>query len=109
MLLALLLAANLPGVTARPPVRAPPVSLEVAPEQHVCPAPLPVKDPSSAWFFATAPAARQDDHELAAGTLAALIDLRLVRDGLRLFILGTPTNTGVHFTNVGWKPRWPVC
>jgi hypothetical protein len=112
MLLALLLAANLPGVSARAPTRAPQILLTVTPEEHVCPGALGAetwRDPSSARFFATGPTARLDEQELAAGVLAALIDLRLVRGALRLFVVGSPIRTGLQFTTAGWRPRWPFC
>ena len=110
MLLALLIAANLPGVSARSPVRAPPMSLSVAPEERVCPVEVaPWKDASNAWFFATGPTARLDDQELAAGTLASLIDLRMVRGVLQLFVVGSPMHTGLQFSTAGWKQRWPFC
>jgi hypothetical protein len=108
----LLLAANLPGISAHAPARALQISLNDLAEERICPgvlAPEAWRDPSSAWFFATGPTARLDEQELAAGVLASLIDLRFVRGAMRLFVVGSPLRTGLQFTNAGWRPRWPFC
>jgi hypothetical protein len=112
MLLALLLAAgNALGVTSRAPARLD-ISLSQPGEARACsgaiePAAWP--DPSNARFFATGPTARLDEHELAAGVLAALIDLRLVSGALRLFVVGGPVGAGLRLTRSGWHARWPFC
>ena len=113
MLLALLLAAGtaFPGVTAQAPAKLK-ISLTESTAQPVCAGALEPSlwpDPSNAWFFATGPTARQDEQELAAGVLASLIDLRLVRGALRLFVLGSPLRSGLQFTSAGWHARWPFC
>lgn len=113
MLFVLLLAAGtaLPGVSAQVPAKLEMALTETA-EQPVCPGALEPSswpDASNPWFFATSPTARQDDQELAAGVLAPLIDLRLVRGALRLFVLGSPLRSGLQFTSTGWHARWPFC
>ncbi|SRR5260221_3552129 len=108
----LLAASNLPGVSSRAPARPVQLNLISIPEEHTCPGALEPsgwRDPSSAWFFVTGPTARLDEQELAAGVLASLIDLRLVRGALRLFILGSPLRGGLQFTSTGWHARWPFC
>jgi hypothetical protein len=108
----LLVAANLPGISARASPRALQISLSEVIEERVCPgavSPEAWRDPSNAWFFATGPTARLDDQELAAGVLASLIDLRVVRGVLRIFIVGSPLRAGLSFTTAGWRPRWPFC
>ena len=107
----LLIAAGLPGVSARSPAKTLTISLETV-EEPACPgaiAPADWRDPSSARFFATGPTARLDEQELAAGVLASLIDLRFVSGALRLFVVGSPLRSGLHFTNAGWRARWPFC
>src|SRR5947209_4480389 len=105
----LLIAAGLPGVSARAPTKALTISLETF-EEPACPGALADwRDPSNARFFATGPTARLDEQELAAGVLASLIDLRFVSGALRLFVVGSPLRTGLHFTSAGWKARWPFC
>ena len=108
----ILLAANLPGISARAPARAVQFALTAMPEERLCPgslAPEAWRDSSSAFFFATGPTARLDEQELAAGVLAALVDLRFVRGALRLFVLGSPLRAGLQFSTAGWRPRWPYC
>lgn len=112
LVLALLLAAGPPGISARAPAPVLELSLSEVSEEHLCTgalAPDAWPDPSSAWFFVTGPTARLDEQELAAGVLAALIDLRFARGTLRLFVLGSPLRAGLRFTNAGWRPRWPFC
>src|SRR5437868_4705843 len=107
----LLIAAGLPGVSARSPAKALTISLESV-EEPACPGAIGLtewRDPSSAWFFATGPTARLDEQELAAGVMASLIELRLVSGALRLLVVGSPLRTGLHFTSAGWKARWPFC
>jgi hypothetical protein len=110
MLLALLLAAGTPEISARVPAQQ--IVLTLVPEEHVCAgalAPEAWRDPSNAWFFVTSPTARLDAQELASGVLASLIDLRVVRGALHLFVIGSPIRTGLQFTTAGWRPRWPFC
>ena len=108
----LLAAADLSSVSARAPARAIQITLTSVSEERVCPGALEPsgwRDPSNAWFFATGPTARLDDQELAAGVLAALVDLRFVRGALRLFVLGSPLRSGLQLTSAGWHARWPFC
>jgi hypothetical protein len=108
----LLAASGLSSVSARAPARAVQITLMSVSEERVCPGglePSGWRDPSNAWFFATGPTARLDDQELAAGVLAALIDLRFVRGALQLFVLGSPLRSGLQFTSAGWHARWPFC
>ena len=87
------------------------LALAPAPEGPVCRTIEPGRwrDASDARFFATGATARLDDQELAAGTLAPLVSLQLVRGTLRLFLLGSPMRPVLHFTTAGWQPRWPFC
>jgi len=71
-------------------------------------APEPWADASDALFFATHPAA-WDDQELSTATLAPPIAVRFSQGSLRLLVLGTPVRTGLHFSTTGWRPRWPFC
>ena len=108
--LAALAQAPVPTVSAR---ARPPVELAFWPSSQApacrTVAPDSWRDSSNARFFATGPTARLDDHELAAGTLAPLIDLRLVAGGLHFFLLGSPIHPGLQFTTSSWRPRWPFC
>ena len=107
----LLIAAGLPGVSARSPAKTLTISLETV-EERACTgalAPADWRDPSNAWFFVTGPTARLDEQELAAGVMSSLIDLRFVSGALRLFVVGSPLRSGLQFTNAGWRPRWPFC
>jgi hypothetical protein len=103
----------LPGVSARAVQR--PLNLHFSlPDDHVCAArlePDPWRDASDALFFATAPTARLDAQELAAGSIVALVSMR-VASALaipRLAIVGVPLRTGLHFSTAGWHARWPFC
>lgn len=97
---------NLSGAAAQ-------LSLSIGPEEQVCAgvlAPLPWRDPSDAFFFATGPTARLDEHELwAANSLAPLAAVRYAAGGLHLIVVGFPAQTQIRFTRVGWRPRWPFC
>lgn len=89
------------------------LSLSIAPEEQVCAsaiAPLPWRDPSDAWLFATGPTARLDEHELwAANSLVPLAAIRYAVGGLHLVLVGFPAQTQIRFTRAGWRPRWPFC
>src|SRR5438105_1925596 len=107
-----LAARQLPGISARAPARGLEISLGALREEPVCTgavAPTPWRDASDARFFAAAPTARLDEQELAAGSMAPLIDVRAALGVLRLFILGSPVRPGLRFTTAGWRPRWPFC
>ncbi len=99
--------ADLPGIAI-----APQVSLTFVPEEQACAgivAPQPWHDASDPVFFATGPTARLDAQELWAGSLAPLLALRYAAGGLHVMVVGTPLSTQIHFTGLGWKPRWPFC
>ena len=102
------------GVTAAhpPPLTALQLALVAPVPEGVCSgavAPSPWADPSDAFVFATHPTAYRDEHELAATTLASLVDLRLAAGALRLFVLGAPARAHLFFSRAGWAPRWPFC
>lgn len=99
--------AEVAGISIRPQL-----SLTVLPEEQVCAGvlgPQPWRDASDPLFFATGPTARLDEHELWAGSLSPLVALRYAARGLHLVVLGTPVETQIRFTGLGWRPRWPFC
>ena len=109
----ILFAAGLPGVSAQhAPARALELSLDNAVVEHACPGaliPSQWGDSSDAFFFAAGPTARLDEEELHAGVLSPLLNLRLVQGAMHLFVIGSPLRSGLRFTSLGWKPRWPFC
>lgn len=92
---------------------APPLDLSLASaEQQLCTAvvaPEPWRDASDAFWFATGPTARLDQHELWAGVLVPLVSVRVSAGEPHLFLLGNPARTALRFTPSGWRPRWPAC
>ncbi len=102
-----------PLARAAGPVNLTASETTLAPEEQVCAgvvAPLPWRDPSDAWTFATGPTARLDEHELwAATSLAPLAAIRYAAGGLHLVLVGFPLETPIRFTGAGWRPRWPFC
>ena len=88
------------------------LSLSVTPEERVCSgvfAPQPWRDASDPLFFVTSPTARMDETELSSGVLVPLASIHYVAGTLRIVLVGTPLQTQVQFTRLGWRPRWPFC
>ena len=88
------------------------LSLTIVPEDRVCSgvfAPQPWRDASDPLFFVTSPTARMDETELASGVLVPLASIHYVAGTLRIVLIGTPLQTQVQFTRLGWRPRWPFC
>ena len=88
------------------------LSLTIIPEERVCSgifAPQPWRDASDPLFFVTSPTARMDETELASGVLVPLASIHYVAGTLRIVLIGTPLQTQVQFTRLGWRQRWPFC
>jgi hypothetical protein len=90
------------------------VALNVVPETNSCSvgtaAPLPVRDASDALWFASGPTAQLDTDEMHLGTLAPLVNFVAAYDGtMKLYAVGAPVGTALHFTQAGWQPHWPFC
>jgi len=88
------------------------LSLTITPEERVCSgvfAPQPWRDASDPLFFVTSPTARLDETELSSGVLVPLASIHYVAGTLRIVLIGTPLQTQVQFTRLGWRPRWPFC
>jgi hypothetical protein len=90
------------------------VALNAVPEANSCSvgtaAPLPIRDASDALWFASGPTAQLDTEEMHLGTLAPLLNLVAAYDGtLKLYAVGAPVGTALHFTQAGWQPHWPFC
>ena len=77
--------------------------------------PFTWRDASDAMVFASHPLAWHDMEELAAVTLAPLVNLALDGSRLRLFLLGAPALSPQRLTlrwagaHTGWTARWPFC
>jgi len=113
-LVTLLCALAAPAARAEAPALSTRAQLSFAvnPEDQVCAgvlAPEPWRDASDPLFFASGPTARLDSQEMWASAIRPLIAVRYARGTLRLVVLGAPTSTQVHFTALGWRPRWPFC
>ena len=88
------------------------LSLTITPEEKVCSgvfAPQAWRDASDPLFFVTSPTARMDETELSSGVLVPLASVHYVSGTLRIVLIGTPLQTQVQFTRLGWRPRWPFC
>jgi hypothetical protein len=90
------------------------VALNVVPESNSCAvgtaAPLPVRDASDALWFASGPTAQLDTEEMHLVNLAPLLSLVAAVDGtMKLYAVGAPVGTSLHFTQAGWAPHWPFC
>jgi hypothetical protein len=107
-------AANLPLPETALHVSPLQVALNVVPETNSCAvgtaAPLPLRDSSDALWFASGPTAQLDTEEMHLITLAPLASLVATHDGtMRLYALGAPVGTALHYTQAGWQPHWPFC
>jgi hypothetical protein len=89
------------------------VALSPIPETEACVwtvQPLPIRDAADALWFASGPTASLNQEELHAYSLAPLVNIAILGNQGRLFIVGAPVGTQLRFNPAtGWAPVWPFC